>query len=223
PVADSLQPATKLAIRGQALAAGLGNLDEDETFLELRVRFEQSFDRQEFLDETFRVVESIDPDADDGVWRQAKLTAQRLAALGDRTRVAQPPTRVLHRDRIRAHERASALMRDEILGPIDSRVQHALGGVHETIAVVRRLESDDGAAEETFEQLPAPGTGDVLPRARPRNVPEGNDGRKRQPVANHARRDREVIILDEHERLFGDDLVTDGIDEARIHRPVHRV
>src|SRR6185436_12779658 len=51
---------------------------------------------------------------------------------------------------------------------------------------------------------------------RPRDVPEGDDRRARQALADHARQQREVVILHEDDRVLGARLVDHHVGEALV-------
>src|SRR4051812_14136495 len=52
--------------------------------------------------------------------------------------------------------------------------------------------------------------------SRPGDMPEGDDGAERQALVNHLRRQREVIVLDQHDWRAAGRLVADGAREARV-------
>ena len=86
--------------------------------------------------------------------------------------------------------------------------------------MVARVEAEDVAAEQPLEQLALPRTDAEGFGIRPRNVPEHDDRRARQPLANVARHEREVIVLHEHDRVLGLRLVDHGVGEAPVHQLV---
>ena len=99
---------------------------------------------------------------------------------------------------------------------IDPAFDEPVDGVEEVVAVKARVKAEDRAAQQTFEQQ-------LFPRAdaerfcvRPGNVPERDDRCIGQQVANHARRQREVIVLDEHHRVVGPRFVRHGFGEPPI-------
>src|SRR5712671_6347870 len=83
-----------------------------------------------------------------------------------------------------------------------------------------RMEAEDGAPEQARDQLFPPWTYAEGLRIRPRDVPEGNDGRSRQTLAYHARQKREVVILDQHDWIFGSRLFAYDVRKTPIDSPV---
>ena len=79
-----------------------------------------------------------------------------------------------------------------------------------------RVEAEDAAAEQAVEQLVAPRADGERLRVRPGNVPERDDRRVRQPLADHPRQQREVVVLHQHDRVVGLRLGDDGVGEARV-------
>src|SRR5919198_1924224 len=134
---------------------------------------------------------------------------------------AGPATRKLHGHWIDANHRLGAVKRDDVARAIDLGVQHTFGGIEEVSTIVVGLKSDNAAAEQSVEQLPAPRTRREITRTRPRNMPERNDRRERQPLVKHARRKREVIVLHQDERLLRHHLLTNGIGKPQVDRTVH--
>ena len=106
----------------------------------------------------------------------------------------------------RTSVRAPAL-HDRVLLAIDARLEVAVDGVEEVVAVELRVEAEDAAAEQPFEQLVAPRADAEALGVRPGDVPEGEDRRARQPLADQPRREREVVVLHEDDRVVGVDLV----------------
>ncbi len=76
----------------------------------------------------------------------------------------------------------------------------AFNGFDEVAAIERRLEADDAAAEQSFEEVLAPRADfEILP-VRKRDVPERDDATVRQPLAHELRREREMVVLHEDQR-----------------------
>ena len=63
------------------------------------------------------------------------------------------------------------------------------------------VEAEDARAEHALEQLVAPRTDAEALRVRPRDVPEHEDRRARQPLADQPRREREVVVLHQDDRV----------------------
>ena len=79
------------------------------------------------------------------------------------------------------------------------------------------MEAEDRRAEEPVQDLLAPGQDAEGLRVRPRDVPEGDDSCARQTLADHARQEREVIVLHEDDRILGMRLVRGDLGEAAVH------
>ena len=98
------------------------------------------------------------------------------------------------------HDGAPAAERDGERLAVDARLEHAVDRVEEVVAVELRVEAEDAAAEHAVEQLVPPRADRERLGVRPRDVPERDDRRARQPVADHARQQREVVVLHEDDR-----------------------
>ncbi len=80
-----------------------------------------------------------------------------------------------------------------------------------------RVEAEDAAAEHAVEQLVPPRADRERLGVRPRNVPERDDRRARQQVADHARQQREMVVLHEDDRVRGLRFLLDRVRELRVH------
>ena len=70
---------------------------------------------------------------------------------------------------------------------VDARLHEAVDGLEEVVDVELRVEAYDIGAEEAVEQLDTPRADRECLRIRPRDVPERDDGRLGQALADHAR------------------------------------
>jgi hypothetical protein len=108
----------------------------------------------------------------------------------------------------------------------DPRLQVAVNSVDEVAAVILRVEAEDRAAEQPFEHLLAPRANAERFRIGPRDVPERDDRRFRQPLVDEARQQREVIVLDENDWIIGfgffDDRLRKPLVDANVLVPVAR-
>ena len=82
------------------------------------------------------------------------------------------------------------------------------------------VEAEDRGAEEPVDDLLPPGTDAEGLGIRPGDMPEGDDGRPRQPVADHARQEREMVILHENDRILALGFGHDRIREFLVHGAV---
>src|SRR5688572_15223334 len=78
------------------------------------------------------------------------------------------------------------------------------------------MESQDARSEEPQNDLLMPGADRDALGVGPGNVPERDDGRPRQPSADHGRRQGEVIVLYENDRILGIDLLAYGRGEFLV-------
>ena len=82
------------------------------------------------------------------------------------------------------------------------------------------VEAEDAAAEQPGEELVAPGADPEPLRVGPRDVPERDHRGPGQPLADHPRQQREVVVLDEDDRVVGVHLLADRVGELPVHRLV---
>ena len=82
------------------------------------------------------------------------------------------------------------------------------------------MEAEDRRAEHALEHLLAPRADAERLGVGPGDVPEGDDGGARQALAHHARQQREVVVLHQHDRVVGARLVRHHVGEAPVHRLV---
>ena len=99
---------------------------------------------------------------------------------------------------------------------IDAAFDEAVDRLEKIVAMELGVESEDRAAEQAIDNA-------LLPRADaeglgvgPRNMPERDDRRLRQALPDHPRRQREMIVLHQHDRILGLGLLGDGIGEALV-------
>jgi hypothetical protein len=114
---------------GRVAPAAEATVDTISCFQEPRI------DRKELLLDPFRVVQSIH-----AYGQAARLNGRRLA---------RPPIRPFDRHRIGTNRHPSIAAGDEGVPAVDVDVERTLDGVDEILTIVRRLESNDRAAEET--------------------------------------------------------------------------
>src|SRR5262245_25437569 len=99
---------------------------------------------------------------------------------------------------------------------IDPALDETVDRVDEIVAIELRMKTEHGAAEQSLDDRALPGTDAEGFRVGPRNVPERDDGGLRQPLANHLRQQREMIILHEYQRVRALDLLQHRLGEALI-------
>ena len=103
---------------------------------------------------------------------------------------------------------------------LDPRLEVAVDGLDEVLAVKPGMKAEDRAAEHALENFPPPGADAEGLGVRPGNVPEGQDGRPGQAGANHRRQEREVVVLHQDDRILAARFGDDGIGEALVDGPV---
>ena len=108
------------------------------------------------------------------------------------------------------------MLHDRVVLSVDAGLEEPIHGVHEVVAVGLGVKAQDARAEHSLEQLVAPGADAEPLRVGPGDVPEHDDGRPGQPLANEARHEGEVIVLNEDDRIFGVHLLTDGVGELLV-------
>src|SRR5215471_2142406 len=83
------------------------------------------------------------------------------------------------------------------------------------------VKTDQIRTEQAIQKLPLPGANPECFRIRPWNMPEDRYSGIRSPLLNHARKQREVIVLNQHHRiLFTHNLFEHDICEFAIYRVV---
>src|SRR5260221_2756989 len=174
-----------------ARARGSGDLHEDELPDPQRIDLQHALDGEEALQDSLGVVEPVDADADDGVRREPVFRAYVGPALRDRFLHGLGGERPFDRYRIATHGGLVAAVGHRISFPVDACLDVAVDRVDEVVAVELGVESENAAPEETVDQLLAPGADAEGLRVRPGNVPERDDGRRRDALADHARQQRE--------------------------------
>ena len=131
----------------------------------------------------------------------AGARARRLRASGTALGRGERRRRPFDRDRIAVHRGRLPAEGDRERLAIDARFEQPVDGVDEVVAVELRVEAEDAAAEHPGEQLGAPRADRERLGIRPGNVPERQDRRVRQPLADHPRQQREVVVLHQHDRV----------------------
>ena len=84
---------------------------------------------------------------------------------------------------------------------LDARLQVAIHGFDEVLAVEARVKTEDRAAQHALQDLAPPWADAERLGVGPGDVPEGQDGGLRQLLADHRRQQREVVVLHQHHRV----------------------
>ena len=128
--------------------------------------------------------------------------------------------RPFDRNRIAADRRRLSAARDGERLAIDPCFEQTIHGVEKIVAVELRMEAQDTAAEQALQQLVPPRADRERLGIRPWNVPERDDRRLWQPLADHLRHEREMVVLHEHDRIRSLRLGGHRLGEARVHLAV---
>ena len=110
---------------------------------------------------------------------------------------------------------------------VDARLERAIHGVQEIVAVILDMKPEQIVAEQAVQDVLLPRTDAEGLAVGPRDVPELAHRDVGARVLDEARQQREVIILHEHHGPVVADFVDHGIGETAIHAhvlmPVHVV
>jgi hypothetical protein len=175
-------------------SAGNGDLDDGEAAAQLRPLLEQQLDRVQALEDPLGVVEPVDAEEDAS---GGELVAQRRerALHPRRPRVAGERIGV-DRDRVGGGDDGAAVGQAKqplVVGDVAAQAQ---AGTGEVVAVLLGLEGDHVGAQETVDQLLAPGEPGEQLRRRKRDMQEEAD-RAVAGVAPQQRRDEhQVVVVD---------------------------
>jgi hypothetical protein len=148
--------------------------------------------------------------------RARRAHAPRHASTGGD--VGQPAHRPLDRDGVRPHQGAPPPCTTALLLAVDA-------ALHEASTASMKLLQCCWVWKPTMLEPSRPGDQLLAPRADadalgvgPGDVPERDDRRPRQPLADHLRREREVVVLHEDDGIVGVDLGAHRVGEARLTR-----
>ena len=115
---------------------------------------------------------------------------------------------------------------DRRIRPLYPAFEEAIDAFGEIIGVELSVEADDRAAEQSLQDPFTPRTDAVHFRVGPWDVPEGDDDRLGQTLTDHARQQREVVVLDQHDRplvaRFGNHRIGEFAVDGFIGLPVRR-
>src|SRR5881396_3180442 len=197
-------------------AARRGELHEHDAPAVLRVALEEPPERAEALGEPLRVVHPLDADAEE-LGRDPELPQELLArALG---RIVDEPGRDADRKGLDGGHALAAGDREAL--PVNPRLERAVDRLEEVVAVVLRVEADEVGAQHPGEQLRLPGADREGLGVRPRDVPEDRHTGVGPLRLDERGQQREVVVLDQDERLLGvADLVEQRLGKRAVRREV---
>ena len=108
------------------------------------------------------------------------------------------------------------LYHDRVLLAINARFQITVHRIQKIVAMELRVETNDTAAQQPLQNFVAPGTNSHALGVGPRDVPEDDDGRGRKTLANHRRRQGEVIVLHQNNGILRVDFAAHRVGELLI-------
>src|SRR5258708_1350962 len=202
-------------------AARCADLHEREPPAVFRVILQQRLDAPQTLQNALSVVHAIHAHTKK-VGLNAEFFTESLALLSS---IAALPTFGLFRkrntDRERMHQR---LMVAAVYGkPLEfhARLQRAIHGLQEVDAMRLDMKADQVRAEQSMEDLPLLRTNTEGFGIGPRDMPENRDPRVRPLFLDHAWSEREMVILNQHDRLRGvRHFLENGARDLLIDAPV---
>ena len=181
---------------------------------------QQQFHRQQALLDPLGVIQAVHAHAQQRSRLQPEFTPHLSAAFLRTRRRIHPSHGPFQRDRVRANQRPVPPHDHRHVLAVDPRFHVPVHRIHEVVAVKLGVKAHDTAAQQAFQQLLAPRADPHPPGVRPRDVPEHNHRRRRQPLANHGRRQREMIVLHQDDRVVGIDFVAHRVGELLVHGAV---
>ena len=138
------------------------------------------------------------------------------AAIFDRGLAGQRLRRPFDGNGIGSHHRLVAARCDACVLAIDAAFDETVDRLEKIVAMELGVKSENRAAEQAVDNSLLPRADAEGLRVGPGNMPEGDDRRLRQPLPDHPRREREVIVLHQDDRILGLGLLGDGVGEPRV-------
>src|ERR1700730_16244690 len=106
---------------------------------------------------------------------------------------------------------------DREMIPVNASLKHTIYGAHEIVAVSLDMKSDEICTQQPIQQILLPRTYAESLRIGPGYVPEDGDFGGRHPFLDHARKQSEMVILDEDDRTaFSGDLLRKCVGESSV-------
>jgi hypothetical protein len=115
-----------------------------------------------------------------------------------------------------------AAARGAVVLVLDARLERAVDRVEEVPAVALHVEAQEVAAEQPVEELFGPGQEPPHLAVRPGDVPEVGDEKVGAGPPQHARQEREVVVVDEDHARRVAELVEHRVGEGPVGRAVVR-
>src|SRR5678816_640099 len=101
------------------------------------------------------------------------------------------------------HRREFALIGNQRAVPVDPCFERMVHGIDEIAAMESRVESKNAASQEPLEDLSVPRADGIALRIGPRDMPKRDNGCMRQLVSHDLGYQREMVILNKHDRVVG--------------------
>src|SRR5690606_27018781 len=120
------------------------------------------------------------------------------------------------RDRIGPNHRLLAAKRYSRIFSIDAALNEPVDRFDEIVAMKLRVEAKDGAAKKSFDDLLFPGTNSECFGIRPGDMPERDDGRLGETLADHSWRKSEMVVLDKNDWIFGFSFLNNGARKSFV-------
>ena len=86
--------------------------------------------------------------------------------------------------------------------PFNAGFNGGLDSFKKIVAVRLNVEANEVGTEKTVQKFALPGTNSEGLRIGPRDMPENRDARVGTCVLKHARQKREMVVLNQNQRLF---------------------
>src|ERR671934_381096 len=196
----ALDRAQILGVLGDVLAGRVEEGQHRHPPVHLRVLVEVELEGAEATDDVLRRVGAVD--AQDEELRPA---LGDLALGGEHGRARRELLELVRvdRDRVRSDEDPPAPVLGALEVGLEGRAEDVEAAAEEIPPPAARVEADDVVREHAVVDRAPDGLGEHVPvvRLRPRDVHEVRERRVRRLVADHARREVEVVVVEEDGRL----------------------
>ena len=130
----------------------------------------------------------------------------------------------IHADGYGAHQGGIVLVIDQAVFLVNAGAEDTLGRFHEVVAVVADVEAQHIVAQQAVQQLFLPGTDAEYLVVGPRDMPELPGNHVGVGVAEEARQQGQVVILDEYRRRAAVNLLKHllgkGLVDRRVSPPI---
>ena len=208
----------KVGVSLDAGAAGSAYLDEGELTLVAGVSLKKAFDGLESLEDALGVIDAINADAEERCL-DSQLSEQRAAFLlsGQVAASLRNVAGQFDADRERLDGGEVIIALDGEVLPIDARLEDAVYGIEEIVAVTANMEADEIRTKEAIEQFALPRADFKRLRCGPGDVPEDCDARLGEAIFQHPRQQGKMIVLNkDHGILFAGDFLDESVGKLLV-------